>query len=62
MAIRLRKLDAETAGVTEGDLVQVTIVKVGEAGELNLSTLPTVEDPDPKASVNHDRYLYGAKS
>ena len=62
MAVRLRKADADMAGVAEGDLVQVTIVRVARGRGLDLSTLPTIEDPDPKASVNHDRYLYGAKS
>jgi len=62
MAVRLRKADVDTAGVVEGDLVQVTIVRVAKRPGLDLSTLPTINDPDPKASVNHDRYLYGAKS
>jgi len=62
MAVRLRKSDVDMAGVAEGDLVQVTIVRVAKGHGLDLSTLPTFNDPDPKASVNHDRYLYGAKS
>ena len=62
LAVRLRKSDPEMKGVSEGDLVEVRIVKVAEGGGLDLSTLITFEDPDRHASVNHDRYLYGAKS
>jgi len=61
MAVRLRKSDVDMAGVVEGDLVRVTIVRVAKRRGLDLSTLPTIKDPDPKASLNHDRYLYGAK-
>jgi len=62
MAVRLRRSEVDRAGVSEGDLVQVTIVRVAKGRGLDLTSLPTIRDPDPKASVNHDRYLYGAKS
>jgi len=62
LAIRLRKSELEMAGVAEGDLVKIKIEKVAKGGGLDLSTLPGIRDPDPKASVNHDRYLYGARS
>ena len=61
LAVRLRRSDTEMAGVSEGDLVQVRIVRVAKGRGLDLTTLPTIEDPDPKASVDHDRYLYGAR-
>jgi len=61
MAVRLRKSDVELAGVSEGDLVRVKIEKVARRGGFDLSTLPVIHDSDPKASVNHDRYLYGAR-
>lgn len=59
LAIRLRKDDLGEAGVSEGDLVKVEIVKVVATDESDLSDLPTFKDKDPRASVNHDRYLYG---
>ena len=62
MAVRLRKSELEMAGVSEGDLVRIQIEKVAKGRGLDLSTLPVIQDPDPKASVNHDRYLYGARS
>jgi len=55
----LRKDDLGEAGVSEGDLVKVEIVKVVATDESDLSDLPTFKDKDPRASVNHDRYLYG---
>ena len=62
LAIRLRKSDADIAGVTQGDLVRVTIVRIAKRAGLDLSTLPTIADPDPTGSVNHDRHLYGRRS
>jgi hypothetical protein len=62
LAIRLRKSDAAMAGVSEGDLVRVTILRIAKGRGLDLSTLPTIADPDPTASVNHDRYVYGPRS
>ena len=50
------------AGVSEGDVVRVTILKVAKGRSLDLSTLPLIADPDPTTSVNHDRYLYGPMS
>ena len=61
LAIRIRKSDAKIAGVSEGDLVLVTITRVAKGRSLDPSTLPTFDDPDPRASVNHDRYLYSAR-
>jgi hypothetical protein len=52
----------DTVGVSEGDLVRVTIVKIAMGRGIDLSTLPVFADPDPKASANHDRYLYGPRS
>ncbi len=60
LAVRLRKEELERAGVSEGDLVRVEVVKVVK-GKLDLDTLPTFKDPDPRASVRHDEYLYGWK-
>ena len=59
LALRLRKKDLERTGISEGDVVRVEIVKVARPGFLDLDSLPTFEDPDPKASVRHDKYLYG---
>ncbi len=58
LALRVRKRDLEEAGVAEGDLVRVEIVRASRSGALDLAGLPTFRDPDPKASVRHDRYLY----
>lgn len=59
LAIRIRKRDLERAGVTEGDLVKIEILRVTKRGAVDLSGLPTFEDADPRASVRHDEYLYG---
>jgi hypothetical protein len=62
LAIRIRKSDADMAGISEGDVVRVTILRVAKGRGLDLSTLPLIADPDPTTSVNHDRYLYGPMS
>lgn len=49
----------ETAGISDGDLVKVDLVRVTKKGAVVLRNLPTFEDDDPEASVKHDRYLYG---
>lgn len=59
LALRLRKKDVETAGISDGDLVKVDLVRVTKKGAVVLRNLPTFEDDDPEASVKHDRYLYG---
>ncbi len=59
LAIRLRKDDVGEVAVSEGDLVKVEIIKVATADASDLSDLPTFKDEDPRASVNHDKYLYG---
>jgi hypothetical protein len=60
LAVRLPKEELDRAGVSEGDLVRVEIVKV-QRGRLDLDALPTFSDPDPNASTRHDEYLYGGK-
>lgn len=59
LALRVRKRDLEAVGIADGDVVRVEIVRVSHGGELDLRTLPTFRDRDPKASIRHDRYLYG---
>jgi len=59
LALRVHKKDLESAGVGEGDVVQVELIRPRESGRLDLQSLPTFEDKDPRASVRHDRYLYG---
>ncbi|HEY7588795.1 MAG TPA: hypothetical protein VIB49_08665 [Thermoplasmata archaeon] len=59
VALRVRKRDLEAAGVSEGDLVRVEIRRVAKKGSLKLEDLPTFRDADPRASVHHDKYLYG---
>ncbi|TLZ84448.1 MAG: hypothetical protein E6K03_02095 [Methanobacteriota archaeon] len=59
LALRVHKKDLESAGIGEGDVVQVELVRPRESGRLDLNSLPTFEDEDPRASVRHDRYLYG---
>jgi len=59
LALRVHKKDLESAGIREGDVVQVELIRPRESGRLDLNSLPTFEDEDPRASVRHDRYLYG---
>ena len=59
LAVRLRRQDIDRVGISDGDLVRVEIAKVTRPRSLGLDDLPTFEDTDPKASVRHDRYLYG---
>jgi len=59
LALRVHKKDLESAGIGEGDVVQVELIRPRESGRLDLNSLPTFEDEDPRASVRHDRYLYG---
>ncbi len=59
LALRVHKKDLEFAGVAEGDVVQVEVIRTPKRGLLDLKDLPTFEDEDPRASVRHDRYLYG---
>ena len=56
-ALRLRRKDLERAGVSDGDFVEVEIVRVAKK-RWSLVDLPIFEDADPKASVRHDEYLY----
>ena len=60
LAVRLRKDELDRSGVSEGDLVRLEVVKVAKR-KLDLGSLPTFRDPDPRASVRHDEYLYGWK-
>ena len=60
LAVRLRKEELDRAGVSEGDLITVEVAKVRK-GKLDLDTLPTFSDLDPRASVRQDEYLYGGK-
>ena len=59
LAVRLRKDELEGEDIDEGDLVKVTVAKVAKKGVIDLRGLPTFDDPDPRASVRHDEYLYG---
>jgi len=59
LAVRLNKKELDSAGVSEGDRVVVEVTKVGKGGALDLKSLPTFKDEDPKASQRHDEYLYG---
>ena len=59
LALRVHKKDLESAGIGEGDVVQVELIRPRESGRLDLNSLPTFEDVDPRASVRHDRFLYG---
>lgn len=59
LALRVRKKDLEKAGISEGDVVRVDVRRVARIGSSDLERLPTFEDADPRASVNHDKYLYG---
>ena len=59
LALRVHKKDLESAGIGEGDVVQVELIRPRESGRLDLNSLPTFEDEDPRASVRHDSYLYG---
>ena len=58
LALRVHKEDLESAGVAEGDVVQIELTRRPIRG-LDLKGLPTFEDEDPKTSLRHDRYLYG---
>ena len=58
LALRVHKRDLESAGVAEGDVVQVELIRSPEGGQLDLKSLPTFEDGDKRASERHDRYLY----
>lgn len=60
LAVRLRRADLDVEDIEEGDVVRIEIVKVARKGKVDLSSLPTFVDKDRRASVNHDRYLYGA--
>ncbi len=59
LALRVRKRDLERAGVSEGDVVHVDVKRVPTGDTIDLARLPTFKDEDPRASVRHDRYLYG---
>jgi len=61
LAVRLPLRVLQAMGVTEGDTVQIEVARA-PAGGLDLSTLPTFRDSDRRASVNHDRYLYGPRA
>jgi hypothetical protein len=58
LALRVHKKDLESAGVSEGDVVQIELLRPPQGGRLDLDTAPTFEDDDPRASIRHDRYLY----
>lgn len=58
LALRVRKRDLESVGVTEGDVVEVEVSPSSRGGALDLDAIPTFEDDDPLTSVRHDRYLY----
>jgi antitoxin component of MazEF toxin-antitoxin module len=59
LALRVHKRDLVAAGVAEGDVVQVELIRSPERSRLDLKSLPTFEDEDQRASERHDRYLYG---
>ncbi len=51
------KKDLESAGVREGDVIEVGVIRRLETASLQLDRMPTFEDNDPRTSVRHDRYL-----
>jgi antitoxin component of MazEF toxin-antitoxin module len=59
LALRVRKKDLESAGVSEGDVVEVKVSRPSSSGAIDLETMPAFRDADRFASVRHDRYLYG---
>ena len=59
LALRVLRKDLESQGVSEGDVVQLELTRVSVRGRIDLTTLPTFEDKDPRTSLRHDRYLYG---
>ena len=59
LALRVRKKDLEKAGVRVGDEVDVELRPTSLARGLDLDHLPRFRDKDSRASVRHDRYLYG---
>lgn len=59
LAIRLTNEEFERLGISEGDRVRVKVEKLPTSGTVDLSDLPTFEDPDPRASRRHDEILYG---
>jgi len=60
LAVRLRKDELDRLRISEGDLVRLEVSKPMK-GKLDLASLPTFRDSDPRASVRHDEYLYGGK-
>lgn len=58
-AIRLTKRDLDRLGLHEGDPVRVLLEPVTRTGAIDLSGLPRLVDPDPRASQRHDHHLYG---
>src|SRR2546426_8488511 len=50
LALRVHKRDLESAGVAEGDVVQVELIRSPERGRLDLASLPTFEDDDKRAN------------
>ena len=59
LALRVVKEDLESQGVSEGDVVQVELTRLPQRQSMDLKRLPTFADKDTRASVRHDRYLYG---
>lgn len=59
LAVRLKKTDLDRLGVREGDTIRIMVQRIPTRGRVDLSGLPTFEDPDPHASENHDKHLYG---
>lgn len=58
-AVRLTKRDLNRLGIHEGDAVEITLQPVAPEGRIDLSGLPRLQDPDARASEQHDRHLYG---
>lgn len=57
--LRLRKRDLETIGAREGSIVEFTPRVVKQPDRVDLSDRPTYRDPDPRASLKVDEFLYG---
>ena len=58
LALRVHTKDLASAGISDGDLVEVELTRVPGLGGLTTKALPTFEDDDPRASQHHDRYRY----
>src|SRR5438093_961825 len=54
LALRVHKRDLESAGVAEGDVVQVELIRSPERGLLDVRSLPPFAHKDKQASPRGD--------